>query len=116
MTSKTKYIVIVLLLIVLATTSVGLSTWNIHYQAIVGNIGFTATEPGTQDSILNRYIYFTPTKDADGNITTDENDEVVSYDVHVEGVSEDNTVAIIVDLGAILPIGQNFGTVVLYGF
>jgi len=70
MTSKTKYIVIVLLLLVLATTSVGLSTWNIHYQAIVGDIDFTATEPGTQDSILNRYIYFTPAKDADGNITT----------------------------------------------
>ena len=70
MTSKTKYIVIVLLLLVLATTSVGLSTWNIHYQAIVGDIDFTAQDPSTKDSVLNRYIYFTPAKDADGNITT----------------------------------------------
>ena len=70
MTSKTKYIVIVLLLLVLATTSVGLSTWNIHYQAIVGDIDFTMQDPSTKDSVLNRYIYFTPAKDADGNITT----------------------------------------------
>ena len=49
-----------------------------------------------------------------GNITTGEDDEVVSYDVHIEGVSEENTVAIVVDLGAILPVGQNIGTVELY--
>lgn len=69
MTSKTKYIVIVLLLLVLATTSVGLSTWNIHYQAIVGDIDFTMQDPSTKDSVLNRYIYFDHVKDANGNIT-----------------------------------------------
>jgi len=49
-----------------------------------------------------------------GNITPGETEEAVSYDVHIEGVSEDNTVAIVVDLGAILPAGQNTGTVALY--
>ncbi|MBQ8872749.1 MAG: hypothetical protein IJ032_02255, partial [Clostridia bacterium] len=38
MTTKTKYLVIALLLLVLVTTSVGLSTWNIHYQAVIGTI------------------------------------------------------------------------------
>ncbi len=49
-----------------------------------------------------------------GNITPGETEDAVSYDVHIEGVSKDNTVAIVVDLGAILPVGQNTGTVALY--
>jgi len=52
--------------------------------------------------------------DTNGNITPGETEEAISYDVHIEGVSEDNTVPIIVDLGAILPVGQNTGTVMLY--
>ena len=49
-----------------------------------------------------------------GNIATTEDEDAISYDVHIDGVSEDNTVAIVVDLGAILPKGQNTGTVALY--
>ena len=49
-----------------------------------------------------------------GNITTEKTEDAISYDVHIEGVAENNTVAIVVDLGAILPIGQNSGTVALY--
>ena len=49
-----------------------------------------------------------------GNIVADEMDMLQSYDVHVEGVSKENDVAIIVTLGEILPIGMNKGNVVLY--
>ncbi len=49
-----------------------------------------------------------------GNITPGETEEAISYDVHIAGVSEANTVPIVVDLGAILPVGQNSGTVALY--
>lgn len=49
-----------------------------------------------------------------GNITASEDEETITYDVHVEGVSTSNDVAIIVDLGAILEQGQNFGNVTLY--
>ena len=66
MTSKTKYIVIVLLLVALASTSVGLSTWNIHYQATIGEIKYD-TDPSTVDSLLNDYIYFETTTDPSGN-------------------------------------------------
>ena len=69
-----------------------------------------AVEEGTTELTLS----VTAMDDTNGNIKTDEDEEAVSYDVHVDGVSEENTVAIIVDLGAILPAGQNMGTVVLY--
>ena len=69
MTSKTKYIVIVLFTLILASVSVGLSTWNVHYQAEIGTIGYEKLDPVTQESLLNRYVYFEPVKDADGNIT-----------------------------------------------
>ena len=49
-----------------------------------------------------------------GNIVADEMDMLQSYDVHVEGVSKENDVAIIVTLGEILPIGMNKGNVVLH--
>ena len=92
MTSKTKYIVIVLLLLVLATTSVGLSTWNIHYQAIVGDIDFTMQDPSTKDSVLNRYIYFTPAKDTNGNIATDAEGNITtkkqSYPIGISGAED----------------------------
>ena len=60
MTTKTKYLVIALLLLVLVTTSVGLSTWNIHYQAVIGDIAY---DTSTQGSILNSYVYFGATDD-----------------------------------------------------
>ena len=66
------------------------------------------------DGVSELTLSVTALDNTSGNITTGENDDVVSYDVHVEGVSADNTVAIVVDLGAILPVGQNFGTVSLY--
>ena len=69
-----------------------------------------AVEDGTTELTLS----VTALGNSNGNITTDETDEVVTYDVHIDGVSEENQVAIIVDLGAILPTGQNTGTVELY--
>ena len=79
MTTKTKYLVIALLLLVLVTTSVGLSTWNIHYQAIVGDISiknpsFVEEEEGvynTHNSPWNDYIYFETALDDAGNIIED---------------------------------------------
>ena len=60
---------IVLFTLILASVSVGLSTWNVHYQAEIGTIGYEKLDPVTQESLLNRYVYFEPVKDADGNIT-----------------------------------------------
>ncbi len=52
--------------------------------------------------------------DVNGNITPGDTETAISYDVHIDGVAENNTVPIVVDLGAILPVGQNAGTVTLY--
>lgn len=51
----------------------------------------------------------------DSNITINENEESAkSYDVHIDGVSKDNTQPIVVELGEILPVGMNMGNVKLY--
>lgn len=67
-----------------------------------------------EDGATSLTLSVTALDNINGNITTEETEEAVSYDVHIEGVSEENTVPIIVSLGAILPAGQNTGTVTLY--
>ena len=49
-----------------------------------------------------------------GNIETGEDETLSSYDVHIDGVSDENTVAIKVFLGDILPAGMNLGNITLY--
>ncbi len=49
-----------------------------------------------------------------GNIELDEDETLSSYDVHIDGVSAENTVAIKVFLGDILPTGMNLGNITLY--
>ncbi|MBQ2836732.1 MAG: hypothetical protein IJE67_01230 [Peptococcaceae bacterium] len=48
------------------------------------------------------------------NITIGDNEEGRSLDVHIEGVANDNTVPIIINLGAVMPIGLNMGNSTLY--
>ncbi|MBQ9985212.1 MAG: S-layer homology domain-containing protein [Oscillospiraceae bacterium] len=55
-----------------------------------------------------------PMKETGGNIETSENEELKSLDIHINGVSEENTVAILVTLGEILPVGMNLGNITLY--
>lgn len=51
---------------------------------------------------------------SDANLTCGENEALRALDVHIEGVSPDNTVPIQVDLGQVLNIGLNQGNVTLY--
>lgn len=67
-----------------------------------------------KDGATSLTLSVTAMDNTTGNIAPGETEEALSYDVHIEGVSAENTVPIIVDLGAILPIGQNTGTVKLY--
>ena len=50
----------------------------------------------------------------DSNIIIGEDETSLSLDVHIEGVSADNNVAILVDLGKILANGMNEGNIALY--
>ena len=48
------------------------------------------------------------------NITVGENEESRSYDIHVEGISADNTVPVAIVVKEFLPIGLNLGNYSLY--
>ncbi|MBR3788083.1 MAG: hypothetical protein IKJ85_06795, partial [Firmicutes bacterium] len=50
----------------------------------------------------------------DSNVKVSANEILTAYDVHIEGVAEDNTVPIIIELGEILPTGLNFGNYKFY--
>ena len=49
-----------------------------------------------------------------GNITLGEAETLASWDVHIEGVSADNQVPILVELGMILEPGMNLGNITIY--
>lgn len=53
-------------------------------------------------------------KNSESNVTTGTNEELMALDVHIEGVSADNTTPITVKLGKALPVGLNLGNVSLY--
>ena len=44
-----------------------------------------------------------------GGVVAGENEELVPVDVHIEGVSKNNTVPIIINMGKVLPEGLNLG-------
>ena len=52
--------------------------------------------------------------DSNINIPLEEGETSLSLDVHIEGVSADNNIAILVDLGKILANGMNEGNIALY--
>ncbi len=56
----------------------------------------------------------TEKNESDANLTLGENEALRSLDVHIEGVDEENTVPMIIDLGEIMPKGLNEGNVKLY--
>jgi len=53
-------------------------------------------------------------KSSNANIQLNENEATISYDVHVDGIAEDNTVPMVVELGKVLPEGLNKGNLRLY--
>lgn len=69
-----------------------------------------ALESGVQSLSLQ----VTPLEKTTTDITVVDNEILIPIDVHVEGVAEDNTVPIIVELGEVLPKYLNMGNYVLY--
>ena len=56
----------------------------------------------------------TELKESNANITVNEDEETASIDVHIEGVSKDNTTPIPVTIEGLLPVGMNGGNFDLY--
>ena len=68
------------------------------------------TETGTTELTLA----VTKKDSSEANITFGENENLLPLDVHITGISPDNTTPIRVNLGKVLPVGMNMGGVKLY--
>lgn len=67
-------------------------------------------EPGTKELALS----VTAVDESNANISFDETEAMLSMDVHIEGVAEDNEVVMEISLGAVLPKGLNLGNYRFY--
>ena len=77
----------------------------------------TATVPSgvaVEDGATMVTLTVKPLEETTGNIAVGETEERTSLDVHMDGVSANNTKPIVVELGAILSKGLNKGNVALY--
>ena len=66
--------------------------------------------PGTQALTLS----VTELAQTGANVTTGATEDMVSMDVHIEGVADTNTAPIIVELGPVMPKYLNMGNYRLY--
>ena len=67
-------------------------------------------EPGTEELALS----VTAVDESNANISFDETEAMLSMDVHIEGVADDNEVVMEISLGAVLPKGLNLGNYRFY--
>ena len=86
-------------------------------DVVIGDgTGVNATLPADvklADGVSNVELSVT-NAETSGNISLGENDTAKSLDVHIEGIAEDNTVPMIVNLGAILAPGMSETALKLY--
>ena len=66
-----------------------------------------------EDNVDTLTLSVTPMEKTQSNITAINNETLTSLDVHIEGISENNTVPIIINLGAVLPANLNIGAYTL---
>ena len=77
----------------------------------------TATVPAgvkVADGVDKLTLTTTPLENTTSDITPSHGEILMPIDVHVEGIAEDNTTPIIIDLGAVLPTYLNMGNYSLY--
>ncbi len=67
-----------------------------------------------EDGTTELNLTVTPLKKSASDITAVNNEMLIPVDVHIDGVSENNTVPIVIDLGEILPKYLNMGNYHLY--
>ena len=94
-------------------TENGMTTSEVTLEAT----GVTAIIPeGTKldDGVNKVTLSVKPIENSNANITLEANEEKVSYDVHIEGVSKDNTAPIEIYVKEMLPKGLNMGNYKLY--
>ena len=97
------------------TTENGLTVSDVTLKT--NNDGVLAVIPqGTKlnDGVKEVTLTVKEIKDSQANIELAANEEKVSYDIHIEGVANDNTAPIKVYVKEMLPIGLNIGNYSLY--
>lgn len=67
-----------------------------------------------ENSVSNLTLTITPKENSDSGISLEEGQAIKPLDVHMDGVSADNTQPITICLGAVLPVGMNLGNVSMY--
>ena len=79
--------------------------------------GVTAYVPAgvlLEDGVTQLELTVTPLKSTTSDITVVNNEVLIPVDVHIEGISQNNTTPIIIDLGEVLPKYLNMGNYHLY--
>lgn len=66
-----------------------------------------------EDGVDTLQISVTPLENSESDITVVNNEILIPVDVHIDGVSPDNTVPIIIELGSVLPKYLNMGNYTL---
>lgn len=97
------------------TTENGLTVSDVTLKT--NNDGVLAVIPqGTKlnDGVKEVTLTVKEIKDSQANIELEANEEKVSYDIHIEGVANDNTAPIRVYVKEMLPSGLNMGNYSLY--
>ncbi len=67
-----------------------------------------------EDGVDELTLTITPLEKTTSGVVAVENELLMPVDIHIDGVSEDNDVPIIIDLGSILPTNMNIGNYYLY--
>ena len=67
-----------------------------------------------EDGTNKLTLTVTPLENTTSDITTVNNEILIPVDVHIDGVAEDNTVPIVIDLGEVLPKYLNMGNYRLF--
>jgi len=97
------------------TGNVSTENGQVTQNAAIGEEGITAQIPaGVQVESNTLTLTISEKSASDSGIEAAEGEELRALDIHIDGVSEENTTAIQVYLGSILPVGLNIGNITLY--
>lgn len=79
-----------------------------------GISAFVPAGVAMKDGANKLTLSITPLKNTTSDITVVNNEILIPVDVHIEGVAEDNTVPIVIELGEVLPKYMNMGNYHLF--
>jgi len=67
-----------------------------------------------EDGVDTLTLKITPLLSLSGDLSVDDSEKITPYDIHISGVSKENTVPIIIDMGVVMPKYLNMGNYRIY--